>query len=145
MLQQDTSAGAADGPQAGDEDSPVAGLSPTQSGPAQGTGTGSGNGMATGQGVGNAAGGAGAAGGGGSGPAGAPGGSTANAALKVERYRPCIFGFPTHETAKLHRWQEKQRDIQVDRLESAEAGVVISSAPDAGVGPDARTGTGGLD
>ncbi|MCO5582578.1 hypothetical protein L7F22_036476 [Adiantum nelumboides] len=79
------------------------------------------------------------------GPAGAPGGSTANAALKVERYRPRIFGFPTHETAKLHRWQERQRDIQIERLERAEAGVIISAAPDAGVGPEARTGTGGLD
>lgn len=133
------------GGQQGDGDSPTSSFSPSaagQGGSAQqgGAGTGSGNGLIPGAGAG-----AGAAGGGGSGPAGAPGGSTANAALKVERYRPRIFGFPTHETAKLHRWQERQRDIQIERLERAEAGVIISAAPDAGVGPEARTGTGGLD
>lgn len=74
-----------------------------------------------------------------------PGGSTANAASKVERYRPRIFGFPTHETAKLHRWQERQRETQIERLERAEAGAPISIAPDAGVGAGTRTGTGGLD
>lgn len=68
----------------------------------------------------------------GSGPAAAPGGSTATAASKVERYRPRIFGFPTHETAKLHRWQERQRDLQIQRLERAEAGAPVVADPDAG-------------
>lgn len=68
----------------------------------------------------------------GTGPAAAPGGSTATAASKVERYRPRIFGFPTHETAKLHRWQERQRDQQIQRLELAEAGNPVGVDPDAG-------------
>lgn len=104
-------------------DSPLSAMSP-----AIGTGVGIGNSTGTGQ-----------------GPAAAPGGSTATAAAKVERYRPRIFGFPTHETAKLHRWQEKQRDAQIERLERAEAGASITVAPDAGVGAGARTGLGGLD
>ncbi|PWN42905.1 hypothetical protein IE81DRAFT_112276 [Ceraceosorus guamensis] len=54
------------------------------------------------------------------GPTGASGVSTSNAASKVERYRPRIFGFPTHETAKLHRWQEAVRDLQIERLERSE-------------------------
>ena len=63
----------------------------------------------------------------------------------MERYRPRIFGFPTHETAKLHRWQEKQRDAQIERLEKAEAGAPITVVPDAGVEAGVRTGLGGLD
>jgi casein kinase II subunit beta len=56
----------------------------------------------------------------------------------VERYRPRIFGFPTHETAKLHRWQEAQRDAQIERLERAEArSALASAAPGAGVGAGA--------
>lgn len=82
---------------------------------------------------------------GGSGPAAAAGGSTATAAAKVERYRPRIFGFPTHETAKLHRWQERQRDTQIERLEHAESTSTISVAPEAGVGAGVRTGLGTLD
>lgn len=81
----------------------------------------------------------------GTGPAAAPGGSTATAAAKVERYRPRIFGFPTHETAKLHRWQERQRDAQIERLEHAEAGMTISAPPDAGVAAGTRTGLAALD
>lgn len=41
----------------------------------------------------------------------------ANAAIKAERFRPRIFGFQLHESAKLIRWQEATRDQQVDRLE----------------------------
>lgn len=41
----------------------------------------------------------------------------ANAAVKAERFRPRIFGFQLHESAKLMRWQEAMRDKQVDRLE----------------------------
>lgn len=41
----------------------------------------------------------------------------ANAAAKAERFRPRIFGFQLHESAKLMRWQEAMRDRQVDRLE----------------------------
>lgn len=78
-----------------------------------------------------------ASGAGAGGPASAPGGSTANAASKVERYRPRIFGFPTHETAMLHRWQERQRDAQIERLERAEqqGSVAGGVAPGAGVAP----------
>ncbi len=36
--------------------------------------------------------------------------STANVAIKAERYRPRIFGFQVNEIAKLHRWQEAVRD-----------------------------------
>ncbi len=36
--------------------------------------------------------------------------STASVALKVERYRPRIYGFQLNETAKLQRWQEATRD-----------------------------------
>jgi casein kinase II subunit beta len=36
--------------------------------------------------------------------------STANVALKADRYRPRIYGFQLHETAKLQRWQEAVRD-----------------------------------
>jgi len=46
--------------------------------------------------------------------------STANAAMKMERYRPKIFGFQVHEIAKLQRWQEALRDKQVARLEELE-------------------------
>lgn len=38
------------------------------------------------------------------------GGLGAQAASKVERVRPRIFGFQVHEHAKLLRWQEKVRD-----------------------------------
>jgi casein kinase II subunit beta len=38
------------------------------------------------------------------------GGLGAQAAAKVERIRPRIFGFQVHEHAKLLRWQEKIRD-----------------------------------
>ena len=44
-----------------------------------------------------------------------PGGATA--AMKAERFRPRIFGFQLHESAKLMRWQEGMRDRQIDRLE----------------------------
>jgi len=46
--------------------------------------------------------------------------STANAAMKAERYRPRIFGFQVHEVAKLQRWQEANRDRQVAKLEELE-------------------------
>ncbi|KAK0524069.1 casein kinase 2 regulatory subunit [Tilletia horrida] len=54
--------------------------------------------------------------------------STANAASKVERYRPRIYGFPTHQSSKLFRWQERQRDLQVERLERAERSGAFTSA-----------------
>lgn len=92
------------------------------------TGTGTSAGQQAGGGGGSGGGGGGA----GTGPAAAPGGSTVTAASKVERYRPRIFGFPTHETAKLHRWQERQRDQQIQRLERAEAGSPVGVDPDAG-------------
>lgn len=47
--------------------------------------------------------------------------STANAALKADRYRPRIYGFQLNETAKLQRWQEAVRDRQVARLEELES------------------------
>nr|GAT49603.1 casein kinase subunit II beta [Mycena chlorophos] len=47
--------------------------------------------------------------------------STASVALKAERYRPKIYGFQVHETAKLQRWQEAIRDRQVTKLEVLEA------------------------
>jgi len=47
--------------------------------------------------------------------------STASVALKAERYRPRIYGFQLHETAKLQRWQEAMRDRQVAKLEELEA------------------------
>ncbi|KAJ7052040.1 casein kinase II, regulatory subunit [Mycena amicta] len=46
--------------------------------------------------------------------------STASVALKAERYRPKIYGFQVHETAKLQRWQEAIRDRQVTKLELLE-------------------------
>lgn len=104
-----------------DDDSPTSALSPANN--AAGGAGGSGPGLGGAHGL---------SGGAGSGPAAAPGGSTATAASKVERYRPRIFGFPTHETAKLHRWQERQRDAQIQRLERAEAGVPVGVDPDAG-------------
>ncbi|GAA5835201.1 hypothetical protein JCM9279_007227 [Rhodotorula babjevae] len=48
------------------------------------------------------------------------GGLGAQAASKVERVRPRIFGFQVHEHAKLLRWQEKVRDRQITRLEDIE-------------------------
>lgn len=36
--------------------------------------------------------------------------STAAVALKADRYRPRIYGFQVHETAKLQRWEEAVRD-----------------------------------
>ncbi|BGP14376.1 hypothetical protein JCM10213_004499 [Rhodosporidiobolus nylandii] len=48
------------------------------------------------------------------------GGLGAQAAAKVERVRPRIFGFQVHEHAKLLRWQEKVRDEQIARLEEHE-------------------------
>ncbi|UZJ52525.1 hypothetical protein CBS101457_001845 [Exobasidium rhododendri] len=118
-----------------DGDSPISATSPI----ANPTGS------TTGAGTGQSGAGTGMGGGAGIGPATAPGGSTATAAAKVERYRPRIFGFPTHETAKLHRWQESQRDTQVKRLEQAETGVPVGSDPDAGVAAGTRTGLGPLD
>jgi len=44
---------------------------------------------------------------------GAEGISTANVALKAERYRPRIYGFQVNEIAKLQRWQEAIRDRYV--------------------------------
>lgn len=41
---------------------------------------------------------------------GGEGMSTASVALKVERYRPRIYGFQINEIAKLQRWQEAVRD-----------------------------------
>lgn len=46
--------------------------------------------------------------------------STSKVALKAERYRPKIYGFQVHETAKLQRWQEAVRDRQVARLDVLE-------------------------
>ncbi|KAF8311804.1 casein kinase II, regulatory subunit [Cantharellus anzutake] len=46
--------------------------------------------------------------------------STATIALKAEQYRPTIFGFQIHETARLQRWQEATRDRQIAILEDAE-------------------------
>lgn len=109
--------------EAEDGDSPVSAMSPVFNTSTVSGGTASGQvaspGLSSGAGA-------------GSGPAAAPGGSTATAASKVERYRPRIFGFPTHETAKLHRWQERQRDVQIQRLERAEAGSPVTTDPDAG-------------
>lgn len=47
-------------------------------------------------------------------------GIISNAAAKVDRIRPKIFGFAVHEAAKLQRWQERQRDKQIARLEQIE-------------------------
>jgi casein kinase II subunit beta len=41
---------------------------------------------------------------------GGEGMSTASVALKIERYRPRIYGFQINEIAKLQRWQEAVRD-----------------------------------
>ncbi|KIY70283.1 hypothetical protein CYLTODRAFT_371190 [Cylindrobasidium torrendii FP15055 ss-10] len=46
--------------------------------------------------------------------------NTSSVALKVERYRPRIYGFQVNEVAKLQRWQEALRDRQVQRLEALE-------------------------
>ncbi|KAF9048831.1 casein kinase II, regulatory subunit [Panaeolus papilionaceus] len=46
--------------------------------------------------------------------------NTAAVAAKAERYRPRIYGFQLHETAKLQRWQEAVRDRQITRLEALE-------------------------
>ncbi|KAJ7769548.1 casein kinase II, regulatory subunit [Mycena olivaceomarginata] len=46
--------------------------------------------------------------------------ATTRVALGMERYRPRIYGFQLHETAKLQRWQEATRDRQVVRLEQFE-------------------------
>jgi len=46
----------------------------------------------------------------GGGPTGSGNGLGAQAASKVERVRPRIFGFQVHEHARLLRWQEKIRD-----------------------------------
>ncbi|KZO91498.1 hypothetical protein CALVIDRAFT_530790 [Calocera viscosa TUFC12733] len=54
------------------------------------------------------------------GPAGVGTVSTAAAAMKAERYKPKIFGFGVHETARWQRWQEAMRDKQVGRLEAYE-------------------------
>jgi len=54
------------------------------------------------------------------GPAGVGSVSTAAAAMKGERYKPKIFGFGVHETARWQRWQEAMRDKQVARLEAYE-------------------------
>lgn len=51
---------------------------------------------------------------------GGEGMSTASVALKVERYRPRIYGFQINEIAKLQRWQEAVRDRQIARLEALE-------------------------
>lgn len=44
----------------------------------------------------------------------------ATAALKAERYRPRMFGFLVHETARLQRWQAALRDDQIAALERLE-------------------------
>ncbi|GAA5935692.1 uncharacterized protein JCM15063_001775 [Sporobolomyces koalae] len=54
------------------------------------------------------------------GQGGSTGGLGAQAASKVERMRPRIFGFQVHEHARLLRWQEKMRDHQIARLEEHE-------------------------
>ncbi|EJU02728.1 hypothetical protein DACRYDRAFT_21714, partial [Dacryopinax primogenitus] len=46
--------------------------------------------------------------------------STAAAALKMTQYKPMIFGFGVHETARWQRWQQAMRDKQVARLEAYE-------------------------
>ena len=51
---------------------------------------------------------------------GGEGVSTASVAKNVERYRPRIYGFLVHETARLQRWQEAVRERQVERLEAIE-------------------------
>jgi len=45
---------------------------------------------------------------------------TSNVALKADRYRPKVYGFQVYENAKLQRWQEAVRDLQVARLEALE-------------------------
>lgn len=50
--------------------------------------------------------------------------STANVAMKAERYRPRIFGFQVSEVAKLQRWQEAIRDRYVRLLLSAIAPLI---------------------
>ncbi|SPO37467.1 related to casein kinase II beta subunit (regulator of circadian clock protein FRQ) [Pseudozyma flocculosa] len=93
--------------------------------------------------AGSSAGGAGPGAGAGSGAGSS--GSTAAAAAKVERYRPRIFGFPVHEASKLHRWQERVRDRQIEKLERAEAAGSISAAGvTAGTGGAAGAAQAGL-
>ncbi|KAJ9095314.1 hypothetical protein QFC21_005680 [Naganishia friedmannii] len=46
--------------------------------------------------------------------------STATTAMKAEIYDPKLFGFRVNEMAKLKRWREVQRDLQVKRLEALE-------------------------
>lgn len=53
----------------------------------------------------------------GSAGAGAAAAGAPTAALKAERYRPRIFGFLVHDTAKLQRWQGAVRDDQIAALE----------------------------
>jgi casein kinase II subunit beta len=50
----------------------------------------------------------------------APQVSTASVAVRMEKYRPKIFGFHIHEIARLQRWQDAVRDRQVTRLEQLE-------------------------
>ncbi|KAJ7875428.1 casein kinase II, regulatory subunit [Mycena leptocephala] len=45
---------------------------------------------------------------------------TTSVTLGLERYRPRIYGFQVHETAKLQRWQEAMRDRQTARPEEPE-------------------------
>ncbi|TFK98169.1 casein kinase II, regulatory subunit [Pterulicium gracile] len=40
----------------------------------------------------------------------------------ADEYRPKIYGFQLHETARLQRWQEAMRDRQIGRLEKFEVG-----------------------
>ncbi|KDN53030.1 hypothetical protein K437DRAFT_253684 [Tilletiaria anomala UBC 951] len=69
------------------------------------------------------------------------GGSTVSAASKVERYRPRIFGFPVHEASVLQKWQEKQRDRQIENLERVEREALAAAAAAHG-GAGTRGGSG---
>lgn len=59
------------------------------------------------------------------------------ALVKIERYKPRIFGFPVHETAVLQRWQDSARDELLQRLEKGDRAFNAASA----AGPTGETGT----
>ncbi|KAJ7924765.1 casein kinase II, regulatory subunit [Mycena leptocephala] len=60
--------------------------------------------------------------------------STTSVALGVERYRPRIYGFQVHETAKLQRWQEAIRDRWLLLLHPATTGGQAGGVRGAGLG-----------